>query len=122
MAIFVIFVSLFHAVFVFLACWTVPDPKAAFGHLMTDPMWTMDGEKAAYFGADKVGHLERGTGWKQPKEMGREPPRGLMEAPRRSDGSRTRTGWKPHPLNIGWVTPKIGWEPPKHRVGGRARI
>ncbi|KAH7697140.1 hypothetical protein AAVH_35779, partial [Aphelenchoides avenae] len=53
MALFVIVLSLIHAIFVFLACSTVPDPQAAFAHLMTDPMWTMNGEKAAYFGADK---------------------------------------------------------------------
>ncbi|KAH7716222.1 7TM GPCR protein [Aphelenchoides avenae] len=39
--------------FLYLAVQSVDDHEAAFGHLMTDPMWYDDGRKVIFFGADK---------------------------------------------------------------------
>lgn len=42
------------AITVVKACMDVDDHKAAFGDLMSDPLWFDDGVQVTFFGADKV--------------------------------------------------------------------
>lgn len=55
MAAVILIISANNSVFLYLAIDSVDDHCVAFGSLMSDPMWTHNGVRPVYFGANMVG-------------------------------------------------------------------